>query len=78
MKLPRGVTGEEVVKLLQRFGYEVVRQRGSHVRLQHAGPPKHNVSVPLHAPLKTGTLHSILTDVGRALSIPLDQLTGQL
>lgn len=34
MKLPRHVGGEDLIKLLAKFGYEVVRQTGSHVRLK--------------------------------------------
>ena len=41
MKLPRGVSGERLVRFLQQLGYEVVRQRGRPVRLWHAGPPGH-------------------------------------
>ncbi|HAX44277.1 MAG TPA: type II toxin-antitoxin system HicA family toxin [Bryobacteraceae bacterium] len=63
MKLPRGVTGDRVVRALQRAGYVIVRQKGSHVRLQHPGPPVHHVTVPLHDPLKAGTLHAILSEV---------------
>ena len=34
MKLPRDIGGEDLIKLLAKFGYEVVRQTGSHVRLK--------------------------------------------
>ena len=34
MKLPRHIGGEDLIKLLAKFGYEVVRQTGSHVRLK--------------------------------------------
>lgn len=59
MKLPRGVSGDRLIRTLQQVGYAIVRQSGSHVRLQHPGPPAHAVTVPLHHPLKTGTLHAI-------------------
>ena len=36
MKIPRDLTGLELIKLLQPFGYEVVRQTGSHIRIQTA------------------------------------------
>ncbi|MDK2869656.1 MAG: hypothetical protein PWP39_891 [Pyrococcus sp.] len=38
MKLPRDVSGQEVIKALQKLGYVVARQRGSHVIL--IGPGK--------------------------------------
>jgi predicted RNA binding protein YcfA (HicA-like mRNA interferase family) len=34
MKLPRDVGGEDLIKLLAKFEYEVVRQTGGHVRLK--------------------------------------------
>jgi chloramphenicol 3-O-phosphotransferase len=34
MKLLRDLTGPELVKALERFGYVEVRQTGSHVRLE--------------------------------------------
>src|SRR5207248_2575214 len=37
--------------------------KGSHVRLRHERPPAHTITVPLHNPLKTGTLHGILSEV---------------
>jgi predicted RNA binding protein YcfA (HicA-like mRNA interferase family) len=52
MKLPRGVTGQQLVGCLEQLGYQVVRQRGSHDRLRHPGSPAHSISVPL-------TLHGI-------------------
>ncbi len=34
MKLPRHIGGRDLIDLLTKFGYEVVRQTGSHVRLK--------------------------------------------
>ena len=60
-KLPR-LTGSEMLRFLEREGFEVVRIRGSHHFLQ-----KENLrtSVPAHAgkDLKVGTLRSILRDI---------------
>jgi len=33
MKLPRDLSGEALARLLRRYGYEVTRQAGSHIRL---------------------------------------------
>jgi predicted RNA binding protein YcfA (HicA-like mRNA interferase family) len=38
-KLPR-VSGEQTIGVLQRFGFEVARQRGSHVILKSEFPKK--------------------------------------
>ena len=37
MKLPRGVSGERLVRALEQLGYSVIRQKGSHVRMRHEG-----------------------------------------
>ena len=63
MRLPRGVSGDRVIHAPERLGYGVIRQKGSHVRLRHEGPPVHSITVPLHHPFKTGTLSGILSEV---------------
>lgn len=42
MRLPRDVKGEELAKLLNKFGYRMTRQTGSHLRLttQLKGDPE--------------------------------------
>ena len=74
MKLPRGVSGDRLIRVLETLEYKVVRQKGSHVRLRHQGPPVHSVTVPKHSPLKTGTLHGILTEVAQMRSIPISDM----
>lgn len=64
MKLPRDVTGDELVRALTRHGYVVSRQSGSHVALTWEEPPQHHLSVPRHRPIKPGTLASILKEFG--------------
>jgi predicted RNA binding protein YcfA (HicA-like mRNA interferase family) len=57
------LSGQRLVKALEREGWQLVRQRGSHVRMKH---PDRRVSltVPLHRELKRGTLAGILNDAG--------------
>jgi predicted RNA binding protein YcfA (HicA-like mRNA interferase family) len=74
MKLPRDVSGDRLIRVLKQFGYEVSRQKGSHVRMQHDGPPLHAVTVPLHNQLKTGTLHAIISEVALMRAIPIEAL----
>jgi predicted RNA binding protein YcfA (HicA-like mRNA interferase family) len=57
------LSGQRLVKALERAGWTVARQRGSHVRLKH--PERHMaLTVPLHRELKRGTLSGILNDAG--------------
>ena len=74
MKLPRDLSGAEIITILKRFGYEVVRQKGSHVQLVRRGDRKHTISVPMHDYLKVGTLHTILTRVSLNLGLTIDQI----
>jgi predicted RNA binding protein YcfA (HicA-like mRNA interferase family) len=57
------LSGQRLVKALEKAGWQLVRQRGSHVRIKH---PNRQVSitVPLHRELKRGTLSGILGDAG--------------
>jgi predicted RNA binding protein YcfA (HicA-like mRNA interferase family) len=64
--------------MLQHLGYTIVRQKGSHVRLCHSGPPEHLITVPLHNPLKTGTLHGILAEVAQVRAVEVETLAELL
>jgi len=61
-KLPV-VSGQDLIRVLGKFGYVAVRQKGSHVRLRHpADPQRLPVTVPLHSEIAFGTLRRILRD----------------
>jgi predicted RNA binding protein YcfA (HicA-like mRNA interferase family) len=55
------VSGERLIKALRKDGWEVVRQRGSHVRLKKPGR-RHALVVPMHKEIRRGTLVGILRD----------------
>ena len=78
MKLPRGVSADQLIRALERLGYTVVRQKGSHIRLSHQAAPTHSISVPLHDPLKIGTFHGILAEVAQAQSISVQDILDLL
>ena len=78
MKLPRGVSADRLIRALEHLGYQVIRQKGSHVRLRHPRPPAHTITVPLHNPLKIGTLHAILSEVAEMQSRTVDSLSELL
>lgn len=59
-KLPR-VSGAEVVRALERLGFVVARQRGSHIVLRRGSS---GCVVPNHRELKTGTLAGVLKQAG--------------
>lgn len=77
-KLPQ-VSGHDVVKLLKQLGYEVIRQRGSHIRLRRITPDgEHYITVPAHRIMAKGTLNDILTAVSRATGEPKKKLIEML
>lgn len=78
MKLPRGVQADHLIRALERLGYRVIRQKGSHVRMRHEGPPVHLITVPQHNPLKTGTLQGIFSEVARMRSMDMESLLDSL
>ncbi|WP_440953980.1 type II toxin-antitoxin system HicA family toxin [Methanosarcina sp. Mfa9] len=63
-KLPV-VSGKKLVTALQKAGFVIVRQKGSHVSLQKITPEKvYRTVVPLHKRLAKGTLLDILHQTG--------------
>ena len=78
MKLPRDVTGEELLRGLRRVGYVFERQAGSHVILRSESPRMHSVTVPNHKPLKVGTLSSILHEIALQRSMSVETLLGEM
>jgi predicted RNA binding protein YcfA (HicA-like mRNA interferase family) len=61
---------EKVIKALQRDGWVVVRQKGSHIRLQkNLRDEVLKITVPAHRPIKRSTLPHIL----KKARLPLDR-----
>jgi predicted RNA binding protein YcfA (HicA-like mRNA interferase family) len=58
----RRLTGKQLIRALNRFGFEVVRTQGSHHRLRHADGRV--TTVPVHAgeTIGPGLLGQILRD----------------
>ena len=77
-KLPV-VSGRDLIKFLKKLGYEVVRQRGSHVRLRKETENGiHNITIPYHDEIAKGTLNAILNDVSKWNNIPKEELIKRL
>ena len=68
--LPR-VSGAEVVRALERLGFRVTRQRGSHIVMRRGAA---GCVVPNHRELKTGVLAGVLKQAGLAVAEFLDAL----
>jgi predicted RNA binding protein YcfA (HicA-like mRNA interferase family) len=63
-RLP-ALTARDVIRALERAGFVVARQSGSHCRLVHATDPARKITVPVHSgDLKRGTLRAIIAQAG--------------
>lgn len=73
------ISGEAIVALLRRLGYEIARQRGSHIQLRKTtGSGEHRITVPLHKTIAKGTLNDILSRVSRWNDISKEDLLIQV
>lgn len=79
MRLPRDLSGTALIKALGRLDYHPTRQSGSHVRLTYQGSRgEHHVTVPLHTPLRIGTLNAVLVAVANHLGISREDLLTRI
>jgi predicted RNA binding protein YcfA (HicA-like mRNA interferase family) len=79
MKLPRDLSGAELIKLLcKHFGYRRVNQEGSHVILETGEPRQHRISIPDHAPLRIGTLNAILRAIATVKGVEKEDILRHL
>jgi len=58
-KLPL-ISGKKAIKIFTKIGYQIVRQKGSHIRLHH--PQKRPLTIPNHKVLGRGILRKLLRD----------------
>jgi predicted RNA binding protein YcfA (HicA-like mRNA interferase family) len=61
--LPR-ISGREAVAAFRRLGYEVDRQKGSHIILRHSAPPFRRLTIPDHREIAKGTLRALIREAG--------------
>ncbi len=80
MKIPRDLSGKQVARLLSRhYGYQLNRTRGSHMTVTLTTTTKeHNVTIPLHRPVRIGTLDRIISDVATFLRVPKGEVSRKL
>lgn len=64
------ISGKEVIKALSKIGFQVSRQKGSHIRLVRIqSGVKQLVTVPNHKTIRRGTL---LNGILKAVNLSLD------
>jgi len=78
-RIPRDLSGKDLCKQLERFGYAITRQTGSHIRLTaQQSTQEHHITIPHHDPIKIGALNKILHDISESLKISKEKLIQQL
>jgi predicted RNA binding protein YcfA (HicA-like mRNA interferase family) len=78
MRLPRDISGFELSKRLEKLGYILTRQVGSHMRLSTERNGTHHITIPAHIPLKIGTLNAILREISEHHALSRPQLLSEL
>ena len=66
----RRLSGAEVIAILESFRFQVISQRGSHVKLRRIAPggEKQTLTVPRHRQLDVGTIQAIVRQASRFVS----------
>ena len=78
MRIPRNISGRELVKTLKVYGYEVVRQTGSHITVTTQRNGQHHLAIPNHNPIKIGTLNGIVNRVAIHFKITKEEVFEKL
>ena len=61
-KLPV-ISGNRAIKCFEKIGYQVIRQRGRHVRMHHkSDSTKQPLTIPRHKTLGKGLIRKLLRD----------------
>jgi len=70
----KSLSGEDVIRILSEFGFEIISQRGSHAKLRRvlSDGTKQTLTIPQHKELDKGTLRAVFRQALRC--IPEEQL----
>lgn len=72
-KLPV-LSGSDAMRAFRKVGYELDRQRGSHMILRNISPPHRRLSIPNHRELSKGTLRALIREAGLTIDEFIDLL----
>jgi len=65
----RLLSGKDIVKILESYGFVIKRKVGSHVRLTLENDSRSfHVTIPLHSEMKKGTLRSIINELEKCVN----------
>jgi predicted RNA binding protein YcfA (HicA-like mRNA interferase family) len=66
------VSGQGLCKALQKIGYSMDHQTGSHIILRNQEPPYRRLTVPNHKEISKGTLRAIIRQAGLTVEELID------
>ena len=78
MRIPRDISGQDLVSHLKLYGYTISRQTGSHIRLTTSKNGQHHITIPNHNPLKIVTLSAIIADIAQHFNKTKEEILQQL
>ncbi len=78
MKLPRDLSGAELIGALKRLGYRQTRQTGSHVRMTVSAPREGHPTIPLTNALPTGTLAALIKEAALQLETTVEDILSSI
>ena len=78
MRIPRNISAKEFILTLKKYGYEVQRQKGSHIRLITLFEGEHHITVPNHSSIKIGTLSGIISDIAAHFNKSKEEIANEL
>ncbi len=73
------ISGRELIRRLEKaYGYEIIRQRGSHIRIRTYIGGKHSLTVPDYKELDRKIVDGILTAVARHRGLSKKEIIDEL
>jgi predicted RNA binding protein YcfA (HicA-like mRNA interferase family) len=78
MRLPRDISGRDLARSLEVFGYRVSRRVGSHMRLSTQQGGEHHITIPDHHSLRVGTLSGIVSEIARHFDLSREEVVKRL
>jgi predicted RNA binding protein YcfA (HicA-like mRNA interferase family) len=77
-RIPRNISGQELIKALHGLGYIITRQVGSHIRLSTLEKGEHHITIPNHNPIRVGTLSNILNEIATHFQLSKEEIIERI
>jgi predicted RNA binding protein YcfA (HicA-like mRNA interferase family) len=78
MKPFLSITGEELIRALEKGGYQISQRVNGHVQLSREMGPPHKLTFPIHKTFHGETLSAIVKDLSDNLETSREEIQGRL